>query len=115
MAKTTVLKFKSTFPELASTADEVVGVNIDDAYLDVKESGFPEEQEDRANRYLAAHLLTMNNKHIKSEAVGSLKREYGGRNVSLQALKSTSYGQEYLRLVQEYASHGSGPSMIVVP
>ncbi|MBC8844981.1 DUF4054 domain-containing protein, partial [Escherichia coli] len=54
--KTDVSKLKLTASSLASVSDDSLQVHIDDSYLEVQEKGFPEKFEERANRYLAAHL-----------------------------------------------------------
>ncbi|HAA4684508.1 TPA_asm: DUF4054 domain-containing protein [Listeria monocytogenes] len=110
--KTDVSKLKLTASSLASVSDDSLQVHIDDSYLEVQEKGFPEKFEERANRYLAAHLATLANKNVKSEAVDSLKREYYEVKGD-SGLLSTEYGQEYARLLKE-ANGGSGISMVVV-
>ncbi|WP_228472918.1 DUF4054 domain-containing protein [Listeria welshimeri] len=114
MVKTTVAKLKITAKSIVNLSEEALNVFIDDAFMQVQSAGFPEEYEDIANRYLAAHLATLDDKNIKSEAVGSLKREYSGNNVLFTNLKSTSYGQEYLRLLTDFAGGGNGISLVVV-
>ncbi|MBC1935183.1 DUF4054 domain-containing protein [Listeria grandensis] len=114
MATTTVEKLKLTAKEVVNMPVPALEMHIEDAFLEVQSEGFPEKYEERATRYLAAHLATLSDKNVKSEAVGSLKREYSGKNVSLQNLKTTPYGQEYSRLLDEYAGGGSdiGPWVV---
>lgn len=114
LTKTTVDKLKYTAKEVSNLSKEALEMHIDDAYLEVQEANFPEKHEERANRYLAAHLATLGDKNVKSEAVGSLKREYSGKNVSFQNLKGTAYGQEYLRLLEEFAGGGNGIGLWVI-
>ncbi|MBC1722254.1 DUF4054 domain-containing protein [Listeria seeligeri] len=114
MAKTTISKLKVTAKSIANLSDEALTIFVDDAYIQVQSAGFPEKYEDIANRYLAAHLASLDDKYVKVEAVGSLKREYSGKNESFINLKSTSYGQEYLRLLTEYAGGGNGITLVVV-
>lgn len=113
MAKTTILKVKLTAPSLATSSDEAIELYIDDAYLTVKSSKFPEMYEEVANRYLAAHLASVNVKNVIAEQVGTLKREYSDKNIEDKDLNSTSYGQEYLRLEKEYSRKKGGLSLVV--
>lgn len=114
MSKTTVDKLKYTAKEVSNLPEKALEMHIDDAFLEVQEANFPEKHEERANRYLAAHLATLGDKNVKSEAVGSLKREYSGKNVSFQNLKGTAYGQEYLRLLEEFTDRGDGIGLFVI-
>ncbi|MBC3581237.1 DUF4054 domain-containing protein [Listeria monocytogenes] len=110
--KTDVDRLKLTASAIANVSDATLQLHIDDAYSEVQEKGFPENLEERANRYLAAHLATLANKDVKSEAVGSLKREYYEVKGDT-GLLSTEYGQEYARLLKE-ANGGSGLNLVVV-
>lgn len=114
MTKTTVEKLKLTAKELTSLSDDALEQYIEDAWLDVEKANFPEQFQDKANRYLAAHLATFADKDVKSEAVGSLKREYSEKDASLLDLESTAYGQEYLRLLEEYGNGGRGMNLVVI-
>lgn len=114
MTKTTVEKLKLTAKELTSLSDDALKQYINDAWLEVEKANFPERFQDKANRYLAAHLATLADKNVKSEAVGSLKREYSGKNVSFMDLKSSPYGQEYLRLLNTYGNGGNGLNLVVL-
>ncbi|MCI3027692.1 DUF4054 domain-containing protein [Desemzia sp. C1] len=113
--KTTVQKLK-VFADLAAMNDVSLEMYIDDAYLSVKSKSFPEEYEEMANRYLAAHLATMSNKHVVAEAVGTLKREYSDKNTLSEGLASTVYGQKYQELEKEFAKNKAkkGISLVVI-
>lgn len=113
MAKTTPEKLVLMAKKLASLSEDALNMFIDDAYLQVQADKFPETIEEVANRYLAAHLATMETVNVKSEAVSSLKKEYYDKNAGLVDLSATNYGQEYQRLVIEH-TQGHGPSMVVV-
>lgn len=110
--KTDVDRLKLTASELVNVSNDSLQLHIEDAYSEVQAKGFPENLEERANRYLAAHLVTLANKDVKSEAVGPLKREYYEVKGET-GLLSTEYGQEYARLLKE-ANGGSGLNLVVV-
>ncbi|MBC9789541.1 DUF4054 domain-containing protein [Carnobacterium maltaromaticum] len=112
MSKTTVDKVKQTAKEIVLLSDSAISLFIEDAFLDVQEQNFPSNIEEKANRYLAAHLAIMSDKNVTSEAVGSLKREYSSKDSSLKGLELTAYGQEFLRLKKEYVR--SGISLVVI-
>ncbi|EUJ44047.1 DUF4054 domain-containing protein [Listeria fleischmannii] len=114
MAKTTVEKLKLTAKGLANLSVDALQLFIDDAFMQVKEAGFPDEWQDVANRYLAAHLAVLDEKNVKSEGVGPLKREYSDKDLSFLDLNSTAYGQEYARLLKLYGDGRKGLSMVVV-
>lgn len=110
--KTDISRLKLTASALVNVSDDSLQLHIEDAYSEVQAKGFPGNLEERANRYLAAHLATLANKYVKSEAVGSLKREYYEAKGET-GLLSTEYGQEYARLLKE-ANGGSGLNLVVV-
>lgn len=103
MAKTTIERLKNTVKQAENMSEGTLEMYIDDAFLDVQEAKFPEMQQERANRYLAAHLVVLADKHVISEAVGPLKRNYSGVNADSQDLQTTPFGQEYLRLFDKHA------------
>ena len=113
MAKTSVQNVRLIVASAASLSDESLNLHIDDAYLTVQANKFPEMYEEVANRYLTAHLLSVNIKNVIAEQVGSLKREYSDKNLDDKDLNSTHYGQEFLRLKKEHARKKSGLSLVV--
>jgi len=113
MAKTTIQKVKLTAVSLSALSDEAIELYIDDAYLTVQASKFPEMYEEVANRYLTAHLASVNTKNVIAEQVGTLKRQYSDKNLEDKDLNSTVYGQEYLRLKKEYVRKKGGLSLVV--
>ena len=111
--KTTVEKMKA-FTELSSLPDASIEVFIGDAFLVVKKKKFPEDVEEMANRYLAAHLATMTNKNVVMEAVGTLKRQYSDKNPLAEGLSTTPYGQKYLELERDYVKKRKGINLVVI-
>lgn len=95
-------------PELADITDNLLWDTIlDDVADDVAASIFGTKQE-RAQRYLAAHLLTLSrsqdrNPHasgpITSEKTGPLAVSYANPKANSNGeLDSTSYGREFMRI-----------------
>lgn len=95
-------------PELADITDNLLWDTIlNDVADDVTASVFGTKQE-RAQRYLAAHLLTLSrpqdrNPHasgpITSEKTGPLAVSYANPKVNSNGeLDSTSYGREFMRI-----------------
>lgn len=103
MAKTTPEKVRSIAKHLASLSDDELNIVIDDAYMEVKGLKIKEEYEERLNRYLAAHLASLNIRQAVSERVGDLSKTYAESEQSVgKGLESTPYGQEYKRLLALY-------------
>ena len=113
MPKSTVENVRLTAAELVGFKNDSIKLFIDDAWLEVDALPFKEEVKEKACRYLACHLAVLNNQNTKSEQVGSLKKEYSGFHSTFTDLKRTVYGQEYLRLYNEYAKKGS-LSLVVI-
>lgn len=110
--KSTVQNVRLTAAELTSTSDDSISLFIEDAWLEVK-SKFKAEYREKACRYLACHLAVLNNQNTKSEAIGSLKKEYSGFHSTFTDLKRTVYGQEYLRLLNQYANTNGVKLMVM--
>jgi len=95
-------------PELANITNNLLWDTIlDDVANDVTVSVFGTKQE-RAQRYLAAHLLTLSNPDsnrnplasgpITSEKTGPLSVSYGSISKTDGELDSTNYGREFMRI-----------------
>lgn len=113
MAKSTVKKVRLTAAELTNVSDEAIELFIEDAWTEISTKNFPEEMREKACRFLACHLAVLNNQNTKSEQVGSLKKEYSGFHSTFTDLKRTVYGQEYLRMLNDYVIR-TGLSMVVI-
>ena len=112
MPKSTVENVRLTAAELAGVNNDSIKLFIDDAWLEVDALPFKEDVKEKACRYLACHLAVLNNQNTKSEQVGSLKKSIRVFT-QLYRPKRTVYGQEYLRLYNEYAKKGS-LSLVVI-
>ena len=109
--------FKTRFPEFASIADSRVQIFLDDAECELDPNIWDLSGCDLFERgvfYLAAHLLTLNERGQKTPAgstsgvgmltmkrAGEVSVSYGGvsnMTASDSYLSSTIYGQEFMRL-----------------
>jgi hypothetical protein len=101
----TPAEFKERFPEFSAVADPRVQMFLDDAALSVNVSLWGNKA-DLGIAYLAAHLLTMDNRGgngasgpVTSEKVGDLQRSYAAPQGTLDPVyAATNYGIQFLRL-----------------
>ncbi|MEK3645827.1 DUF4054 domain-containing protein [Aeribacillus sp. FSL M8-0235] len=99
MAVTTPERVRSIAKHLSALTDDELQIIIDDAYQEVKSLGIQEEYEERLNRYLAAHLGSLNIRQTQSESVGPMRKDYSTQSINNNTgLSATPYGQEYERL-----------------
>lgn len=111
MAATTKDRISAIAPELKDfIADDscVVSIILEDVASEVKQGVFGSKQE-RAQRYLAAHYLTLSNPAtssgssgaVKREKVGDVEKEYTDASQlkgSQVGYSETSYGRTYLQI-----------------
>lgn len=113
MSDTTAERVKAIAPELTSFIDTdlngIVGIILEDVQLQVTNAVYGEKEE-RAQRYLAAHLLTLSRQGtdgassgasgpLKRVKVGMEEREYaisGSDFSDLSRLDETSYGRVFV-------------------
>lgn len=101
---TTPDKVKSIAKHLSSLPDEQVLLLIADASLEVFELPIKDIYKEKCTRYLAAHYGSLNVRQTQAETVGPIKRSYTSGNIDdRKGLDSTTYGQEYARLVKKYS------------
>lgn len=89
-------------PEFANEDTARIDKFIQYAMLYIKSEVFGERY-DFAIELMTAHLLTMSNRRgqagaVTQKRVGDMSVSYAGGDSSDEALASTSYGNEYLRL-----------------
>lgn len=96
---TTPARVRSMGSELSSLTDEQLNMYIEDASLEVSSLNVPEQHRERLERYLAAHLATVNNKRVIKEKVDVIERTYSDSGKDTEGTLSTSYGQEYQRIL----------------
>ncbi len=102
MAATTPANVLIIAPELSSVAAGTWTLILADVAAEVSSSVYGANQE-RAQRYLAAHYLTLINSSSKqssgpvvSETVGQVSKTYAQSSMSKNDYSSTVYGQTFL-------------------
>lgn len=98
MADTEVLKVRNIASHLAALSDEALLMYIEDAMTEMASMRVPAQYEERAQRYLAAHLATIDRERPAFKSGAGLSATYN--RVSGKGLGSTEYGQEVLRLLR---------------
>lgn len=107
-ALTTPERVRGIAAHLAQLTDPQLAVYIEDAAMDV--AGYKikkTEYTERLERYLAAHMATLNIRRAISQKVADMSKSYDARSVDKEGLKSTEYGLEFLRLLQR----ADGPNL----
>lgn len=99
---TTAAKVKSIAGHLKAVPDEDLTVYIEDASLEVSSSLISPEYRERAVRYLAAHFASLNVRQVQNQKVGDLSQTFQTTAGAAPGLDSTSYGQEYLRILKKF-------------
>ncbi len=100
MASTTSEKVLAIAPHLKVLDDTTIEMYIEDAASEL--SGSALEGDERAERYLAAHYGSITvEKTTREEIAGEIKVDYQEVDSSFEGLKSTRYGQEFLRISKD--------------
>ncbi|UZH06394.1 DUF4054 domain-containing protein [Heyndrickxia coagulans] len=100
---TTPDRVRAIAKHLTTLTDDQLQVYIDDAYQEVADLNVNGKYVEKLVRYLAAHLASLNVRQTQSESVGPMRKDYATQSISANTgLCSTSYGQEYSRLVKKY-------------
>ncbi len=91
-------------PELSTVASDTQGAILADVALQLVNPAMGAGNAKLAGKYLAAHLATVAGRAgagapIISESVGPISVGYAAGIFSYEALHTTSYGIEYLRLL----------------
>ena len=109
MGNTTKANVKLIAPELASVADDLFDLVLADVALEVSSAGFGAKQE-VAQRYLAAHYLTISvgtaetsasAGSVKKEKVGEVEIEYSDSlkdiltSIKASRFDETKYGRQF--------------------
>lgn len=114
MATTTAQRVRDIAAHLSGMSDPVLQGYIDDAYQDVIElyKVKREAYHERLTRYLAAHMASLNVRRATSQKVSDMSKTYASRAADEVGLRSTEYGQEFLRLLSRV--DGPGLPLVVV-
>lgn len=97
MPDTTPGRVRSIAKHLKSVGNEDLLVYIDDAKLQVADMNVPERYYEYLQRYLAAHLATLNVPRPTNKKVSDLSISYN--RPSGNELEATEYGQEVKRML----------------
>jgi len=108
MADTTPANVRAIAKHLASVDDAALNLHIADAKLELKTHDIPEENEERLQRYLAAHYATLDQRRTTSERVGDIQASY--QAAQGKDLDATEYGQEFKRQLRRF----TGIRMVVL-
>ena len=101
----TLAYLRTIVPEVAGLSDDVLGIFVVDAALEVDRETWG-ARADRATALLAGHMATMAHPEmaatvgaVTSEHAGGVSTSYGAPGLSASdALGATRPGQEYLRM-----------------
>lgn len=97
MNKTTVERVVAIAPHLVDLESTTVDIYIEDAVNELKGTSLADNE--KAQRYLAAHLGSLNIRRATSEKVESVSVSYDNSTGDGLGLNSTEYGQEFARIV----------------
>lgn len=103
MAKTTIDRLKATAPNLNKIDNNILDMWIDDAFDEVINAGFPEQAQEKANRYLAAYFGNMNShakNNIQTKKLDVIQYTYFDNSDTTQ----DPYLVEYMRLYDQYVN-----------
>ncbi|SFP18591.1 DUF4054 domain-containing protein [Salibacterium halotolerans] len=100
MADTTADRVKAIASHLKGLNDSDIQMYIDDAKEELDRYSIKDEHKERLQRYLAAHLASLNQRRADSHSIsGRISVSYSPSDKG-SGLDSTEYGQEYKRLLR---------------
>ncbi|TMV49366.1 DUF4054 domain-containing protein [Paenibacillus mesophilus] len=99
MADTTIERVRAIAGHLRKLPDSTIEIYIEDAKEEVTRYRVPGDREEKLQRYLAAHLGTLQNPRPTDQKVKDLSLSYNRANG--KGLEATEYGQEYKRLLRQ--------------
>ncbi|TDX48279.1 DUF4054 domain-containing protein [Orenia marismortui] len=108
MALTTVAKVRGIASNLSSLEDSTIEMYIDDAVLELEDFRYDEKYQEKLERYMAAHLGTLDKPKPTDKMLGPMRNMYPNRT-GQEELKLTEYGKEVLRILRKC----NGPAMVV--
>jgi len=104
MSDTTVSRVRDIASHLNELSDSQIEIYIADAELELPDSVIGTEFEEKAQRYLTAHLATIDVRRPKRENKLNLTVSYDSEESNEDVLNTTKYGKEYKRVVQKVNS-----------
>ncbi|AKG05526.1 hypothetical protein AAV35_012705 [Salimicrobium jeotgali] len=102
---TTADKVKSIATHLDTMPNESIDIYIEDASLEVSSSGIKERYQERAARYLAAHMASLNVRQASTQKVGEVSQTFSG--AAGGGISATPYGEEYKRILSKFKARPS--------
>jgi|AntRauTorcE11897_2_1112592.scaffolds.fasta_scaffold04872_3 hypothetical protein len=111
MADTTVERVRAIASHLEALENSQIEIYISDAKLDLDDIGFDSKYEEKLQRYLTAHLATIDVPRAISEKTEDFQVKYQGAPAvsNKNFLETTKYGQEVLRTLKK----NGGPSLVL--
>lgn len=106
-ALTTAIKVQAIAKHLKAVAAEDLAIYVEDASLEVSSSPITTEYREKATRYLAAHMASLNIRQLVNQKVDGLSQTFESTSGAAPGLDSTSYGQEYLRILKKFNPRSS--------
>lgn len=104
MANTTKANVLLIAPELSTVSTDVWNLTLADVAIEISTSFINGSYQERAQRYLVAHLLTIHNRNASapagaaSESIARASVTYAhGGLLDVDFLRSTKYGVEFMR------------------
>lgn len=102
---TTVAKVQAIAKHLKALTPEDLEVYIEDASLEVSSSSIKSEYQERATRYLAAHMASLNVRQAQVQRVDGMSQTFAGAGGA--GTSATPYGQEYERILKKFKGRPS--------
>lgn len=93
-------RLKNFASHLSMVPDSTLQIYIDDAILEVSRFNISGPNQEKLQRYLAAHFAIINHPRPVSRKVGDVAITYG-RGVVRDDYDATEYGREYKRLLRQ--------------
>ena len=104
MPETTADRVKKIASHLGDAEEDVLEMHIEDAGEEL--AGTALEGNERAERYLAAHFATLNQRRAARKTVGDVTLQYDEQTGT--GLEATEYGQEVQRMFKNKQGPGFG-------
>jgi len=95
---TTKKKVRAIASHLEDMDDDNLDVFIEDAALEVNRIRVPQDYREKLERWLAAHLATLDKERPTSYSAGDHSLSYDRQ--AQMSIYSTPYGQEYMRILR---------------
>ena len=99
MSDTNIDNVKAIADHLSDVPDSTIQLFIEDAKLELDKYSIPDKYQEKLQRYLTAHLATLNTRRVNSYSVDDISVSY--KAISGEGLNSTEYGQEVKRILKD--------------